>query len=369
MLAITDGQTIIPLPSSQDHKRAFNGDRGPNTGGMGAYSPAPVVTDEISDLVEREIIIPTIHAMKREERPYTGVLYVGVMMTEDGPSVLEFNCRFGDPETQPVLMRLKSDLLPLLHAAAAGELSTAQIEWEERPAVCVVMASGGYPGKYDKGKAIEGLEDVGSCSVGAAKTLDAADLSNSTLSSYDAALTAQHAIGLLTLSENYLKAADSDQNGRVEMIDAAFIARRSVGFPNIGASQVGTWSFEPASFELEVGVADKRGNNFSAMIIGDVNGNWPAANSLIKENSYGFPFNSTADIQLDTIFLTVSVPKTFQLLCSDLWFNYDRSILDVSGVELSDASKYKLIYNNTKEGVLLVAIKNGLEITSALVTV
>ena len=160
MLAITDGRAIMPLPSCQDHKRVDDNDRGPNTGGMGAYSPAPVVTDELTDRIEREIIIPTIHAMSREERPYKGVLYAGVMLTEDGPMVLEYNCRFGDPETQPILMRLTSDLLPILHAAAIGELEKAEVEWDPRPAVCVVMASGGYPGKYEKGKVIEGLDDV-----------------------------------------------------------------------------------------------------------------------------------------------------------------------------------------------------------------
>jgi len=160
MLAITDGRTIMSLPSSQDHKRVFDMDRGPNTGGMGAYSPAPVITDELSDRVEREIIVPTIHAMNREERPYRGVLYAGIMITEDGPMVLEYNCRFGDPETQPVLMRLKSDLLAILHAAAIGELEKVDVEWDSRPAVCVVIASGGYPGKYEKGKVIEGLGDV-----------------------------------------------------------------------------------------------------------------------------------------------------------------------------------------------------------------
>ncbi|NQT19155.1 MAG: phosphoribosylamine--glycine ligase [Planctomycetes bacterium] len=161
ILAITDGSTIIPLPTSQDHKRAFDSDRGPNTGGMGAYSPAPVITAQLGNAIEREIIVPTIHAMKREDRPYSGVLYAGVMITENGPSVLEYNCRFGDPETQPILMRLKSDLLAILHAATLGELEKMQVEWDPRPAVCVVMASGGYPGKYEKGKVIEGLDEVG----------------------------------------------------------------------------------------------------------------------------------------------------------------------------------------------------------------
>ena len=160
ILAITDGRTIMSLPTSQDHKRVFDNDRGPNTGGMGAYSPAPVITDDLNDRIEREIIIPSIHAMKREDRPYTGVLYAGMMITEEGPFVLEFNCRFGDPETQPILMRLKSDLLPVLHAAALGELDKAEVEWSEHPAVCVVMASGGYPGQYEKGKVIEGLDEV-----------------------------------------------------------------------------------------------------------------------------------------------------------------------------------------------------------------
>lgn len=160
ILAITDGRTIVPLPSAQDHKRAFDGDRGPNTGGMGAYSPAPIITDAVNSRIEREVIIPTIHAMKREDRPYRGVLYAGIMLTEDGPSVLEFNCRFGDPETQPIIMRLKSDLLPLLHSAAIGELEKADVEWDARPSVCVVMAAGGYPGKYEKGKVIEGLDAV-----------------------------------------------------------------------------------------------------------------------------------------------------------------------------------------------------------------
>jgi phosphoribosylamine--glycine ligase len=160
ILAITDGSTIMPLPTSQDHKRAFDNDLGPNTGGMGAYSPAPIITNDLADRIEREIIIPTIHAMNREDRTFSGVLYAGIMITEDGPSVLEYNCRLGDPETQPILMRLKGDLLPVLHAATLRELDTAQIEWDGRPAVCVAMASGGYPGKYEKGKVIEGLDDV-----------------------------------------------------------------------------------------------------------------------------------------------------------------------------------------------------------------
>jgi phosphoribosylamine--glycine ligase len=158
MIAFTDGRTIAVLPSSQDHKPVFDGDEGPNTGGMGAYSPAPVVTEELAAQIEREILVQAVHAMNREEKPYHGVLYAGIMVTDDGPRVLEFNCRMGDPETQPLLVRLKSDLVPLLLATVDDRLEEAQVEWDPRPAICVVMASGGYPGTYQKGVPIEGLE-------------------------------------------------------------------------------------------------------------------------------------------------------------------------------------------------------------------
>jgi len=160
MLALTDGRTISMLPSAQDHKPIFDGDQGPNTGGMGAYSPAPVVDDRAYDRIESEVILPTVHAMNVEDRPYNGVLYAGVMITEEGPYVLEYNCRFGDPETQPILMRLKSDLVPVLVACAEGKLDTVDMEWDDRVAVCVVIASGGYPGSYEKGKPISGLDAV-----------------------------------------------------------------------------------------------------------------------------------------------------------------------------------------------------------------
>ncbi len=161
MIAFTDGRTIAVLPSSQDHKAVYDGDRGPNTGGMGAYSPAPVVTDELASQVEREVLVQTVHAMNREDKPFHGVLYAGIMVTGDGPQVLEFNCRMGDPETQPLMMRLKSDLVPILLATIDGTLDETEPEWDERPAVCVVMASGGYPGHYDKGHPISGLEEAG----------------------------------------------------------------------------------------------------------------------------------------------------------------------------------------------------------------
>jgi len=160
ILALTDGQTIAVLESSQDHKAAFDGDTGPNTGGMGAYSPAPVVTRKVLHQIESQILVPTVHGMTREKRPYRGLLYVGLMITKGGPRVLEYNCRFGDPETQPLLARLKTDLVDLIEMTIDGGLANAKLEWDPRPAVCVVMASGGYPGPYEKGKVITGLERV-----------------------------------------------------------------------------------------------------------------------------------------------------------------------------------------------------------------
>jgi len=160
MIAFTDGRTIAVMPSSQDHKPVFDGDEGPNTGGMGAYSPAPIITDELAARIEREVLVQTVHAMNRDEKPYRGVLYAGIMVTEDGPQVLEFNCRMGDPETQPLLMRLESDLVAILLATLDERLEELDICWDPRPACCVVMASGGYPGSYRKGIPIEGLADA-----------------------------------------------------------------------------------------------------------------------------------------------------------------------------------------------------------------
>ncbi|MDN5322824.1 MAG: phosphoribosylamine---glycine ligase [Clostridia bacterium] len=160
MLAFTDGKTVIPMVSAQDHKRAFDNDQGPNTGGMGAYSPAPVYTTQIHETVEKDILRATIDAMGGEGRPFKGVLYAGLMLTENGPKVLEFNARFGDPETQVVLPRLKTDIVDIMEAVVAGELDKINVEWYEEAAVCVVMASGGYPEGYEKGKVITGLEKV-----------------------------------------------------------------------------------------------------------------------------------------------------------------------------------------------------------------
>ncbi len=162
ILAIVDGDTIIPLETSQDHKRAHNGDLGPNTGGMGAYSPAPLVTDSMMDDIIRRILIPTISAMKQRGCPFSGILYAGLMLTQQGPKVLEYNVRFGDPEAQPVLMRLKTDLAQVLSLAADGRLAEMEgLDWDRRPAVCVVMSSEGYPGSYEKGREITGLNEAG----------------------------------------------------------------------------------------------------------------------------------------------------------------------------------------------------------------
>ncbi len=161
ILAIVDGNTILTLEASQDHKRAQDGDAGPNTGGMGAYCPTPLITDKLMDQIVEKVLVPTIHFMNVEERPFKGCLYAGIMVTNQGPKVLEFNVRFGDPETQPVLMRLKSDLGELLKAAADGKLAEfGPAEWDPRPAVCVVMAAEGYPGPVKKGAVIRGLEDA-----------------------------------------------------------------------------------------------------------------------------------------------------------------------------------------------------------------
>lgn len=158
-IAVVDGTDVLPFASSQDHKAAFDGDQGPNTGGMGAYSPAPVVTAEVHEHVMRDIIQPTVDAMAAEGNRYTGFLYAGLMIDDTGRArVVEYNCRFGDPETQPIMMRMQSDLAELLNKSLDGELKSANIEWTDQVAVGVVMAAGGYPGSYGKGDVIDGLD-------------------------------------------------------------------------------------------------------------------------------------------------------------------------------------------------------------------
>ncbi len=158
ILAFTDGKTIIPMESSQDHKTIYDGDKGPNTGGMGAYSPVPLMTPELQRQIEEEILVPTVHAMNREEKPYKGILYVGLMITASGPKVLEYNIRFGDPEAQALLVRMKSDIVPVMWATISGELDTVNLDWSSQDAICVVIASKGYPGSYAGGKEIKGLD-------------------------------------------------------------------------------------------------------------------------------------------------------------------------------------------------------------------
>lgn len=160
ILAFTDGKAVIPMVSSQDHKRVFDNDEGLNTGGMGAYSPAPVYTDSLHEEVVRTVLIPSVEGMANEGRTYEGVLYAGLMITKDGPKVLEYNARFGDPETQAVLIRLETDLVDIIEAIVDKRLAGMDIRWRPEAAVCVVMASGGYPGDYEKGKEIGGLDEA-----------------------------------------------------------------------------------------------------------------------------------------------------------------------------------------------------------------
>jgi phosphoribosylamine--glycine ligase len=160
-ICMVDGETVLPMATSQDHKARDNGDKGPNTGGMGAYSPAPVVTPEIHDRIMNEVIMPTVKGMNAEGNRYRGFLYAGVMIAPDGtPKTLEYNCRFGDPETQPIMMRLRSDLAQMCLAAINGKLDTIEADWDPRASLGVVLAAGGYPADYPKGDVISGLDTV-----------------------------------------------------------------------------------------------------------------------------------------------------------------------------------------------------------------
>lgn len=160
-LVFTDGKAIVPMPLTRDHKRIFDNDKGPNTGGMGAYSPVPSVSGKIYDMVINEIVKPVIAGLETEGCAYEGILYAGIMITPTGPKVLEFNCRFGDPEAQPVLMRLDTDIVDILEAVVEKRLEGTTVKWSNKAAVCVVMASGGYPDKYENGRKITGLDDAG----------------------------------------------------------------------------------------------------------------------------------------------------------------------------------------------------------------
>ncbi len=159
-MILTDSETVVPLATSQDHKRIFDGDKGPNTGGMGAYSPAPIIDEAMSETVMKTVIDPMMKGLKHEKINFRGVIYVGLMICDGKPYVLEYNCRFGDPEAQPILMRLDSDLFDLLKATAEGKLKDVEVTWKDETSICIVLASKGYPGSYEKGTVIEGL---GSC--------------------------------------------------------------------------------------------------------------------------------------------------------------------------------------------------------------
>jgi phosphoribosylamine--glycine ligase len=159
-LVVSDGERVAPLVAAQDHKRVGDGDTGPNTGGMGAYTTPTIIDDQMRDWLVTHIARPVVAGMKAEGAEYKGVLYCGLMMTARGPTVLEFNCRFGDPETQPILMRLESDLIEAMEASIDGRTSDGDFKWSDDDAVCVVMASGGYPGAYEAGKKVTGLEDA-----------------------------------------------------------------------------------------------------------------------------------------------------------------------------------------------------------------
>jgi phosphoribosylamine---glycine ligase len=160
LLAFTDGTTVLPMEAAQDHKAVFDGDTGPNTGGMGAYSPAPIFTPELKQQVIDQIMVPAVNGMRADGIPYQGVLYAGLMITPNGPKTLEFNARFGDPETQPLMMRMQSDIVPIMEACADGTLESCSLEWKPEASVCVVMASEGYPGSYAKGRPIRGLDQA-----------------------------------------------------------------------------------------------------------------------------------------------------------------------------------------------------------------
>jgi phosphoribosylamine--glycine ligase len=215
MLALVSGRTILPLPPTQDHKAAFDGDKGPNTGGMGTYCPAPAGTDKLIADVEEHVFVPAVHAMKRGRYPFGGVLFAGLMLTNQGTRVLEFNCRFGDPEAQVILMRLKTDLLDLLEAVAderLGEFEDGKLEWDPRPAVCVVMCSGGYPGKYDTGKTITGLD-------AAARLADVKVFHAGTAPKADRVVTDGGRVLAVTALGDDLKAAKARAYEAVKLID------------------------------------------------------------------------------------------------------------------------------------------------------
>jgi phosphoribosylamine---glycine ligase len=222
-LAFTDGKLIVPLASAQDHKAVFDGDQGPNTGGMGAYSPAPVVTPSIHEKAMAEVMRRTVDGMAAEGRPYRGVLYAGLMIDGQNVKTLEFNARFGDPECQPLLMRMKSDIVPILMAVAGGDLSGIEIEWHDKAAVCVVLASQGYPGDYRKGDVISGLAE-------AAKLEDVVVFHAGTKSADDAVVTSGgRVLGVTALGGTVKEAIDRAYSGVSLISWTGMHFRRDIG--------------------------------------------------------------------------------------------------------------------------------------------
>jgi phosphoribosylamine--glycine ligase len=217
-LVFTDGDIVMPMVTSQDHKPIFDNDEGPNTGGMGAYSPAPVITDGLFRRIMNDIMIPTVKAMAAEGRKYRGVLYAGLMIKEGMPRVLEFNARFGDPEAQPLLMRLKSDLVPILDACVTGHLAKTMISWDDRPAVCVVMASAGYPGPYEKGKVITGLDQ-------------AANIDNVTV--FHAGTAAGEKPGTVVTNGGRVLGVTAIDDSLPQAIDRCYTAVRRISWPGV----------------------------------------------------------------------------------------------------------------------------------------
>ncbi len=228
-MALTDGHTVLPLASSQDHKRAFDGEMGPNTGGMGAYSPAPVVTPALHDQIMADIMQPVVRALSESKIDYRGVLYAGLMITDSGPKVLEFNARFGDPECQPLMVRLKSDLVQLMDGCIDGRLEQMSVEWDERAAACVVLAAAGYPGAVERGKVIRGLDGLRGWQNGVI-------FHSGTARRDDTVVTnGGRVLGVTALGET-VRDAVTEAYWAVERIDWEGIQyRRDIGFRALGA--------------------------------------------------------------------------------------------------------------------------------------
>jgi phosphoribosylamine---glycine ligase len=227
--ALCDGTRAIPLAGAQDHKQVHDGDHGPNTGGMGAYTPAPILDDAMQKRVMDEIITPTVEAMAREGKPYKGVLFAGLMIGEDGPKVIEFNCRFGDPECQPIMARLQSDALEMLLAAAEGKLDKIKLKWDSRVALTVVMAAEGYPGTYIKGSEIKGVADADALK-------DVVVFHAGTMLGDDGALLANggRVLGVTALGDTVEAAQTLAYNG-VDLIDwPKGFCRRDIGWRAVG---------------------------------------------------------------------------------------------------------------------------------------